>query len=114
MSSILQTTLTILAILIGAAAIAYFYFSTDIFTDILKRPLKIISVGMLIINLGVILVAFMAYESSQGNDINFFGLPISTCFYALYFLGSFLVIFGSRKFTRLQQPVSVISTPNSH
>ena len=106
--------LTILAVLIGGAAIAYFYFSTDIFTDILKRPLKIISVGMLVINIGVILVAYTAYESSQGNSITVFGLPVSTCFYAFYFLGSFMVIFGSRKFTRHQQPTQSISTPHDH
>ena len=56
--------------------------------------------GMLAINLGVVLVAFTIYESSNGVNVNFLGMPLSTCFYVLYFLGSVMVIFGSRKFTR--------------
>jgi len=92
--------MVILAVLIGGGAIVYFYFSADIFTNILKRPLKMISAGMLAIDLGVVLVAFTIYESSNGVNVNFLGMPLSTCFYVLYFLGSVMVIFGSRKFTR--------------
>jgi uncharacterized membrane protein len=83
----------------GGTAIAYFYFSVNIFTDILKQPLKMISAGMLVINLGIFLVAFMTYRSINGIDISFFGISPSIFFYALYFLGSIMVILGSRKFS---------------
>lgn len=89
----------ILALLIGGGAIVYFYFSADIFTDILKKPLKIISVGMLAIDLSVVMVVFISYESSRGVDIAFFGIPLSMAFYVLYFIGAITIIFGSRKFT---------------
>lgn len=99
MSDIIQPILIILVILIAAVSIAYFYFSTDIFTDILKRPLKMISAGMFVIDLAVVLVAVIAYEASQGTDLgNFLGIPPSIYFYTLFFLGSFMVIFGSHKF----------------
>jgi uncharacterized membrane protein len=100
MIDFIQPILIILAVLIGGGAIVYFYFSADIFMDILKRPLKMISVGMLAIDIGIVLIAFTAYESIQGVNIDFFGVPLSACFYVLYFLGSAMVIFGSRKFTR--------------
>ena len=96
----IQPILIILAVLIGTASIFYFYFSTDIFSSILKLPLKLISGGMLAIDIGVILVGLMAYETSKGVNMSVLGLPLSTCFYVLYFLGSFLVIFGSSKFAR--------------
>ena len=96
----IQPILIILAVLIGGGAISYFYFSADIFTDILKKPLKMISIGMLAIDLGVVLMVFIAYESSQGaTDLSFLGAPLSAYFYFLYFIGSLMVIFGSRKFT---------------
>jgi hypothetical protein len=99
MLNIVQLILIILTVLVGGGAIIYFYFSADIFTDILKRPLKMISVGMFAIDLGVIMVALIAYESSNGVSIGFLGIPLSTFFYVLYFLGSLTVILGSRKFT---------------
>ena len=100
MMDYIQPILIILAVLIGTASIFYFYFSTDIFSSILKLPLKLISGGMLAIDIGVILVGLMAYETSKGVNMSVLGLPLSTCFYVLYFLGSFLVIFGSSKFAR--------------
>lgn len=100
MNSILQSILIILAVIVGGGAIAYFYFSADIFTDILKKPLKMISAGMFAIDLGVVLIALLAYRTSVGASTDIFGISLSTCFYFLFFLGSILVIFGSRKFTR--------------
>jgi hypothetical protein len=100
MLSFIQPILIILAVIIGGGAIAYFYFSADIFTDILKKPLRMISAGMFAIDLGVVVVAFITYESSRGVDINLLGVPLSTCFYILYFIGSIGVILGSRKFAR--------------
>ena len=100
-SDFIQPALIILAVIIGGGAIAYFYFSADIFTNLLKRPLKMISAGMLAIDLGVVLIAYVAYESSQGVNMGIMGIPLSDFFYALYFIGSVTVIFGSRKFTRL-------------
>jgi hypothetical protein len=55
---------------------------------------------MLAIDLGVIMVSVVAYESSNGVITNFLGMSLSTCFYTLYFLGSIIIIVGSRKFTR--------------
>jgi hypothetical protein len=99
MTEYIQPILIICAVLIGAASVSYFYFSTDVFTNILKRPLKMISGGMFAIDLGVILVAYIAYQQSQGRDVEMYGIPLSTLFYALFFLGSLMVIFGSRKFS---------------
>ena len=99
MQNLIGPILIISLVLVSAVSIAYFYFSTDIFTDILKKPLKMISAGMFTIDLGVVLVAIIAYESGQGVDMgNFIGIPVSMYFYALFFIGSFMVIFGSRKF----------------
>jgi len=100
MWEIVQPTLIVTAILVGVVSIAYFYFSADIFVDVLKRPLQMISVGMLVINLAVALVVFIAYESSKETSIYFLGMPLSTHFYIFYFLGSSMIVFGSRKFSK--------------
>lgn len=101
MSYIIQPALITLAVFAGITAVAYFYYSADIFrVDVLKRPFKMISVGMLAINLGIILVIFLAYQSNANVEIKLLGFPLSVYFYILYFLGSMMIIFGSRKFFR--------------
>ncbi len=96
MPALIQQILIILTVLLGGAAISYFYFSVDIFMNILKKPLKMISAGMLIINVGVVLVIFLTFNDS--NEVGFYGLPLSSLFYLLYFAGSLMVIYGSRQF----------------
>jgi len=97
MSALTQQILIILTVIVGGAAISYFYFSVDIFMSILKKPLKMISAGMLAINIGVALVVFLAFNGT--SDVGLHGLPLSSLFYILYFAGSIMVIYGSRQFT---------------
>ena len=100
MLDLIQPILIILAVIIGGGALAYFYFSVDIFTNILKLPLRMISIGMIVINIGVILILYLAYQASAGMETKIFGFSISSCFYVLYFIGSVMVILGSRKFAK--------------
>jgi hypothetical protein len=99
MLSLVQLIIIISAIVIGGGAILYFYFEADIFMDILKRPLRMISTGMFAIDLAVVLLVFIAYQSTTGGKVDFMGIQLSTIFYALYFAGSLAIIFGARKFT---------------
>jgi len=87
------------AVIIGVVSAAYFYVSAGIFMDLLKRPLKLISSGMLVIAIGVLLAAFISYEANLGISITLYGLPLQTIFYLLYIVGSIMIAFGARKFT---------------
>ncbi|MDE1975008.1 MAG: hypothetical protein KGI49_00655 [Patescibacteria group bacterium] len=92
--------LLIIVAFIGAGAIAYFYMSADIFADVLKRPLRIVSMGMLSIDIGVLAVALVTYQSITGGSLAVYGVPLSWSFYIFYGLGSALIIAGSSKFAR--------------
>ena len=94
----IKTILIIIAVIIAGFSIAYLYFSAEIFVNILKRPLKLISWGMFSIDLGVLLVTIISYEASQGVDLSLFSLPLSMYFYLLYIFGSILVVWGARQF----------------
>ena len=100
MSEGLKTILIISAVIIAAFSIEYLYLAANIFVDVLKRPIKMISWGMFCIDLGVLLVTIISYESIQGVDLSLFNIPLSAYFYLLYVIGSVLVIIGARQFKR--------------
>ncbi len=99
MTNQIEITLIFSAVIVGVLSAAYFYLATDIFINLLKIPLKLISAGMLIISAGVLLSAFISYESSQGIILTLSGYPLSVYFYILYIIGSLLIAFGARGFT---------------
>ena len=87
------------SVIIGVISAAYFYLSTDIFMDLLKRPLRIIATGMIIMTIDVLLAAFITYEQSRGIAFSFYGLPLQAIFLAFYIIGSVLIGVGARRFT---------------
>ncbi len=87
------------AVIIGVISAAYLYVSAGIFLDLLKRPLKLISSGMFVIAIGVLLAAFISYESNLGFTVWLYGLPLQILFYLLYIIGSIMIVLGARKFT---------------
>ena len=99
MTNQLELILIFLAVIIGVVSAAYLYVSAGIFMDLLKRPLKLISGGMLVIAIGVLLAAFISYESNLGVSVSLYGLPLQAAFYLLYIIGSILIVLGARKFT---------------
>lgn len=99
MTNQLELVLIFAAVIIGVVSATYFYFSTAIFMDLLRRPLKLISSGMFVIAIGVLLAAFISYESSLGLTISFYGLPLQLIFYLLYIIGSVMIALGARRFT---------------
>ncbi len=94
-----QLILTFSAVIMGVLAAAYLYQSADIFVNLLRKPLHLISSGMFIITIGVLLAAFISYEGSQGIMFLFYGVPISALFYILYIIGSILIFLGARQFS---------------
>ena len=98
MSDEVKTILVLCAVIVAAFSITYLYLSANSFVDILKRPIKMISWGLFCIDAGVLLVTVISYEALQGVDLNLFGISLSVFFYALYVIGSVLVIAGARKF----------------
>lgn len=94
----LNISLVLAIALMGAIAIGYLYFSADIFVNILKRPLKLISWGMLFIDAGVVCVGLLAYGSAQGMDLVWNGVPLSLSFYLLYTVGFVMIVIGAGKF----------------
>lgn len=100
MTNRLELILIFVAVIIGVVSAAYMYISAGIFMDLLKRPLKLISGGMLVIAVGVLLAAFISYESNLGVSVTLYGLPLQSFFYLLYIIGSIMIALGARRFTR--------------
>ena len=87
------------SVLCGVLSATYLYRSADIFVTILKRPLKFISSGIMTIAAGVLLAAFLSYESQLGREFVYFGVPLQAVFFLLYIVGSILIFYGARQFT---------------
>lgn len=85
------------SVICGVVSAAYFYQSTDIFINLLKRPLRMISSGMIIMSLGVLLAAFLSYEAKSGLRFIVYGIPLEAVFYFMYIIGSIIILFGARK-----------------
>lgn len=85
------------SVICGIISATYFYQSTEIFTNLLKKPLRIISSGMIVMSIGVLLAAFISYESKAGLRFTFYGVPFEAFFYVLYIVGSILILLGARK-----------------
>jgi len=86
------------AVICGVMSATYFYETSDIFSDVLKKPLRLISSGMMIIAIGVLLAAFISYEQTVGITFTLYHLPLSAYFYILYIIGSVFIALGARKF----------------
>lgn len=85
------------SVICGVVAATYFYQSTDIFISSLKKPLRMISSGMIIMSLGVLLAAFISYESKAGLVFTFYGIPFEAFFYLMYIIGSIVILLGARR-----------------
>ncbi|MDE2037839.1 MAG: hypothetical protein KGI69_01275 [Patescibacteria group bacterium] len=92
----IQLILIFAAVIVGVVSAAYLYQTVGAFMPGLKKPLRTMALGMFIIVLGVILGAFIAYESSRGLDFAFYGVPLSAYFYVFYILGSIVIALGAR------------------
>ena len=75
-----QLILIFAAVIVGVISASYFYLSTDVFMDRLKRPLKIISSGMMLMAIGVLLAAFISYEAKHGVDLYIYDIPLQVIF----------------------------------
>ncbi|MFA6315302.1 MAG: hypothetical protein WC648_02965 [Candidatus Paceibacterota bacterium] len=93
------------SVIIGVISAAYFYISSGIFMDSLKKPLRLVAGGVFIIAIAILMAAFVSFESSQGVAVSIYGLPMSALFYIFHIIGSILVVSGSRKFTHRAEPV---------
>lgn len=99
MTNQLELGLIFFSVLCGVLSATYLYRSADIFVTILKRPLKFISSGIMIIAAGVLLAAFLSYEGQLGHSFVYFGIPLQVVFFLLYIVGSIFIFYGARQFT---------------
>lgn len=97
-SAIIELVLIFVAVMTGALAGGYFYDSLGSFTPALRRPLRLISIGMMIIATGVLLAATITYAEKLGFVVLFYHLPLQVYFYSLYIVGSIFIYFGARRF----------------
>ena len=93
-----QLILVFFSVICGVVSAVYFYQSTDIFMNLLQRPLKLISSGMIIMTLGVMLAAVISYEAGLGVRFVIAGVPLEAVFYIAYIIGSGMILLGARKF----------------
>ncbi len=98
MADKIQLILVFVAVICGVVSATYFYSSAGIFMNLLRKPLRLISSGMFLIALGVLLAAFISYESQQGIQLYIGGVPFSAFFYILYIIGSIVIAVGARQF----------------
>ncbi|MDD5165391.1 MAG: hypothetical protein PHG25_02540 [Candidatus Pacebacteria bacterium] len=98
MADKLQLILIFVAVICGVVSATYFYTSAGIFMHLLRKPLRLISLGMFLIAIGVLLAAFISYEAQFGLDFYVGGIPLSAFFYILYIIGSVVIGFGARQF----------------
>jgi hypothetical protein len=99
MTNQFELGLVFFSVLCGVLSATYLYRSADIFVTILKRPLKYISSGIMTIAAGVLLAAFLSYESQLGVSFVYFGIPLQAVFFLLYIVGSILIFIGARQFS---------------
>ena len=93
-----QLALVFVSVIVGVIAAVYFYLSTDIFANLLKRPLKLISSGMIIMTIGDMLAAVVSFEAKAGISFAFYDIPIEAFFYFAYIVGSIMILIGARQF----------------
>lgn len=93
-----QTLLILIfaAVMTGVVSAAYLYETVGGMLNLLKKPLRTIATGMFVMAVGVLLAAFISYESSLGVELAFNGMPLSAYFYVLYIIGSLFILVGSR------------------
>lgn len=94
-----ELILVLSSLIIGMLSALYFYQSIDIFTDLLKRPLKYISIGFIMIMFGVLLAVFILYQDKFNRTIHILGMPAEIIFFTLYIVGSIMIFIGSRQFS---------------
>ncbi|HTK33583.1 MAG TPA: hypothetical protein VL335_03540 [Candidatus Paceibacterota bacterium] len=98
MAEKLQLILIFVAVICGVVSATYFYTSAGIFMNLLRKPLRLISSGMFLIAIGVLLAAFISYESQLGLELYVGNIPLSAFFYILYIIGSIVIGLGARQF----------------
>jgi hypothetical protein len=98
MANQFELGLIFFSVLCGVLSATYLYQSADIFVTMLKRPLKFISAGIMTIAAGVLLAAFLSYESQLGSTFIYFGVPLQAIFFLLYIIGSIFIFVGARQF----------------
>lgn len=101
-----QLILIFVAVMVGVVSSTYLYTSTGIFLNLLKRPLRFIASGLIIMAVNTLLAAFIMYEAGQGVSFTFYGLPLQAFFFAFYILGSILIFFGARRL--ISRPTNVV------
>ncbi|MDE1975393.1 MAG: hypothetical protein KGI49_02710 [Patescibacteria group bacterium] len=92
----IQLILIFAASIIGVVSAAYLYETVDTFMPGLKKPLRTMAIGMFVIVLGIILGAFISYESSLGAEFALYGVPLPAYFYIFYIIGFAIISFGAR------------------
>src|SRR4051812_41709534 len=106
MNSQIELIMIFSSVIFGVIAAAYFYTSAGIFMDLLKRPIRLIASGMLVISIGVLVAAWISFEQTQGYDMILYGIPVAAYFYVLYIVGSILILLGARKFTHRPEKIA--------
>jgi len=104
MDSDIKLVAVISAVIIAAFSIAYLYFSADIFVNVLRKPLRLISWGMYCLDFGVLLVTIVSYEAANGHYLSLAGIQLGVFFYLFYVVGSVLIILGAREFKHSPKP----------
>lgn len=95
-----QLVLVLASLIIGMISALYFYESTGIFVNLLKKPLKLISSGMILISFGILLAVFISFYQNQGYSILLYNIPISAFFFLMYIIGSIMIFIGARQFSK--------------
>lgn len=99
MNDNIQYILVLISLIIGIISAVYFYESTGIFVNLLQKPLRLISSGMIVISFGILLSVFISFYQNLGYSIAIMNVPISVLFFLMYLIGSLMIFSGARQFS---------------
>ena len=111
----IQAVMIFSAVIVGVTSAGYLYQSVSPFLTALRKALRLISFGMLLITFGVLVAASIIFSPQLGYPPPSYQLVLSVLFYVLFIIGSILILLGGRQFTgRTPKKVSDVSLQGQH
>ncbi len=95
----IQAIMIFSAVIVGVVSAGYLYQSVSPFLSALRKAMRLISFGMLLITFGVLTAASIIFSPELGYPLSAYQNALSILFYLLFIIGSILILLGGRQFT---------------
>ena len=95
----IQAVMIFSAVIVGVVSAGYLYQSVSPFLTALRKAMRLIAFGMLLITFGVLTAASIIFNPELGYPLSPYTNALSALFYLLFIAGSILILLGGRQFT---------------